>query len=65
MGKAFNRECITLKKSNETITNNDELADTFNTHFSKIVPKSNLGNNLGDNITNPNITNPFLSNQKV
>ena len=54
--KAFHRECVTLKESNETITNNAELAETFNTFFSKIVPNLNIDNNLGDNITNPNIT---------
>ena len=55
--KAFHRECITLKESNKTITNNVELAETFNTFFSKIVPNLNIDNNLGDNITNPNINN--------
>ena len=57
--KTFHRECITLKESNKTITNNEELAETFNKFFSKIVPNLNLDNNLGDNITNPNITDPF------
>ena len=54
--KAFHRECITLKESNKTITNNVELAETFNTFFTKIVPNLNIVNNIGDNITNPNIT---------
>ena len=40
-GKVFHRECITLKESNKTITNNVELAETFNTFFSKIVPNLN------------------------
>ena len=63
--KAFHRECITLKKINKTITNNVELAETFNTFFSKIVPNLNIDNNLGDNITNPNITDPvFCAIQK-
>ena len=63
--KAFHRECITLKESNKTITNNVELAETFNTFFSKIVPNVNMDNNLGDNITNPNITDPvFCAIQK-
>ena len=31
--KAFHRECITLKESNKTITNNVEPAETFNTFF--------------------------------
>ena len=54
--KAFHRECITLNESNKKITNKLELAETFNTFFSKIVPNLNIENNLGDNITNPNIT---------
>ena len=40
--KAFHRECITLKKINKTITNNVELAETFNTFFSKILPSLNI-----------------------
>ena len=57
--------CITLKESNKTITNNVELAETFNTFFSKIVPSLNIDNNLGNNITNPNITDPdFCAIQK-
>ena len=64
--KAFHKECITLKESNETITNKEELAETFNTLFSKIVPNFNIDNNLGDNITNPNFTDYFfLCNPKV
>ena len=64
--KAFHKECITLKESNETITNKEELAETFNTLFSKIVPNFNIDNNLGDNITNPNFTDHFfLCNPKV
>ena len=45
--KAFHRQCITLKESNKTVTNNEELAETFNTFFSKIIPNLNLYNNLG------------------
>ena len=63
--KAFHRECITLKKSNKTITNIVELAETFNTFFSKIVHNLNIDNNLGNNITNLNITDPvFCAIQK-
>ena len=57
--------CITLKERNKTITNNVELDETFNTFFSKIVPSLDIDNNLGDNITNPNITDPvFCAIQK-
>ena len=51
--KAFHRECITLKESKKTIANNEKLAETYNTFFSKIVPNLILDNNLGDNTTNP------------
>ena len=57
--------CITLKERNKTITNNVELDETFNTFFGKIVPSLDIDNNLGDNITNPNITDPvFCAIQK-
>ena len=52
--------CITLKESNKTVTNNVELAETLNTFFSKIVPSLIIDNNLGDNITNPNIIDPVF-----
>ena len=56
---------MTLKESNKTITNNAELAQMFNTLFGKIVPNLNIDNNLGNNITNPNITDPvFCAIQK-
>ena len=58
--KAFHRECMTLKESNKTITINAELAETFNTSFTKILPNLNIDNNLGDNKTNPNITDPVF-----
>ena len=62
--KAFHIECITLKESNKTIVSNVELAETFNTFFSKIAPNLNIGNNLGDKITNPNITDPVFCKYK-
>ena len=58
--KAFHRECITVKESNKTITNNEELAETFNTFFGKIVPNLNLENSLGDYITNLSIIDPVF-----
>ena len=63
---AFHRERITIKESNKTITNNEELTETFNNIFiSKIVPYLNIGNNLGNNITKPHITDPvFCAIQK-
>ena len=40
--KTFHRERITLKESNKTITNNVELAETYNTFFSKIIHNLNI-----------------------
>ena len=62
--KAFHRECATLKESTETITNNEELAETFNTYFSKIVPNFNIDNNLGDNKTSPILLIQFSGQSK-
>ena len=55
---AFRRESIALRKSNKTITDNEELAETFNAFLSNIVLTFNI--NLRDNMTNPNITNPVF-----
>ena len=48
-----------IKETNK-ITNHVELAETFNTFFSKIVPNLNIDNNLGENIIKPNITDPVF-----
>ena len=58
--KAFHREWITLNENNKIITNNGELAETFNIFLSKIIPNLNVDNNLGDNITNPHVTGPVF-----
>ena len=59
---AFRRESIALRKSNKTITDNEELAETFNAFLSNIVLTFNI--NLRDNMTNPNITNPVFCSIK-
>ena len=58
--KSFCREYATLKESNQTIRNNEELAETFNTFLSKIVPNFKIDNYLVDNITNPHISDPVF-----
>ena len=58
--KAFHRKWITLKESNKKITNNVEVAETFNKFFSKVVPNLNLDNNLGNNVTSSHITDPVF-----
>ena len=44
----------------DPVLNDVELAETFNTFFSKIAPNLNVDNNLADNRTNPNITDPVF-----
>ena len=39
---AFRRESIALRKSNKTITDNEELAETFNAFLSNIVLTFNI-----------------------
>ena len=59
--KAFPQRMRNIK----TITNNVKLAEAFNTFFSKIVPNLNIENNLGDNITNPNIADPVFHSRQL
>ena len=49
----------------KTITNNVKLAEAFNTFFRKIAPNLNIENNLGDNITNPNIADPVFHSRQL
>ena len=49
-----------IKKNNKTNANNEELTGTFNAFFSNMVPNLNIDNNLRDDITNPNITDPVF-----
>ena len=35
--KAFHKESITFNSNNNTTSNNEELAENFKTHFSKLV----------------------------
>ena len=47
--KDFDIESMKLKKNNKSITNNKELAETFNRFFSNIVSNLNIDSNLGHN----------------
>ena len=57
--KAFHKESIILNNNNKTISNNEELAETFNKHFSKLVEtledidKTQAGNIASSDITDP------------
>ena len=50
--KAFHKESIILNNSNKTISNNEELAEPFNKHFSKLV---------ASNIASSDITDPVFN----
>ena len=58
--KAFRKETIILKDSNRTITNNHELAETFNTFFSNITKNLKLDSNLVEIKENLNIPYPVI-----
>ena len=58
--KAFHKETIILKDSNRTITNNHELAETFNTFFSNITQSLKIDSNLVESTKNLNISGPVL-----
>ena len=58
--KAFRKETIILEDSNRTITNNHELAETFNTFFSNITQNLKIDSNLVEIIENLNISDPVL-----
>ena len=62
--KAFRKETIILKDSNRTITNNHELAETFNTFFSNITQNLKLDSNLVEITENLNISDPVIKTIK-
>ena len=57
--KAFHKESIILNNNNKIISNN-ELAEIFNKHFSKIVENLDVGETLASNIASSDITILFL-----
>ena len=58
--KAFSNETIILKHNNRTITNNHELAETFNTFFSNITQNLKIDSNLVEITENLNTSDPIL-----
>ena len=58
--KASGKERIILKDSNRTITNNHELAETFNTFFSNITQNLRIDSNLVEITENFNTPDPVL-----
>ena len=59
--KAFHKESITLNNNNKTISNNAELAETFNKHFSKLVESLDIDKTLASNIASSDITDPVFN----
>ena len=59
--KAFHKESIILNNNNKIISNNEELAENFNKHFSKIVEKLDIDETLASNIGSSDITNPVFN----
>ena len=59
--KAFHKESIILNSSNKTVSNNEELAETFNKHFSKLVESLDIDKTLTSNISSSEITDPLFN----
>ena len=50
-----------MNNSNKTISNNEELAEIFNKHFSKIVENLDIDETLASNIASSDITDPVFN----
>ena len=59
--KAFHKESIILNNNNKTISNNEELAETFNKHFSKLVESLDIDKTLAGNRASLDITDPVFN----
>ena len=59
--KAFHKESIILNNHNKTISNNEELAETFHKNFSKLVESLNIDKTLAGNIASSDITDPVFN----
>ena len=58
---AFHKESIILNNNNKTISNNEELAEIFDKHFSKLVENLDIDETLASDIANSDITDPVFS----
>ena len=58
--KAFHKESIILNNNNKIISNDEEVAEIFSKHFSKIVEKLDIDETLASNIASSHITDPVL-----
>ena len=59
--KAFPKESIILNNINETVSNNEELTETFNKHFSKLEKILELGKTLASSTASSDITDPVFN----
>ena len=59
--KAFHKESIILNNNNKTISNNEELAETFKKHFSKLVESLDIDKTLASNIASSDIIDPVFN----
>ena len=64
MERAFHKESIILNNNNKTISNNEELAEIFKKHLSKIVENLDIDETLASNITSSDIANPVFNTVK-
>ena len=56
--RGFHKEFILLNNNNKTISNNEELAETFNKHFSKLIENVDIDETLASNIASSDMTDP-------
>ena len=53
-----------MNNNNKTISNNEERADIFNKHFSKLVENFEIDKTLASNIASSDITDPIFNSIK-
>ena len=59
--KAFHKESIILKNNNKTVSDNEELTEILNKHFSKLVENLGIDKTLASNIASSDITDPVFN----
>ena len=57
----FHKEPVILNNINKTISNNEELAEILNTHFSKIMENLDIGKPMASNIARSDFTEPVFN----
>ena len=59
--KVFRKELFVLNNNNKTICNNEELAENFSKHSSKILVNLDIEKTLTINVGNLDITDPVFN----